>query len=124
MGDASHWLSLFNAEYSQKLRMDVYPGSFNLALDNSFDWFAARYQPHMIWFGQEAYGGERNILMLPCELVSLDRRKAFLWTPTTAARARPDPWVIELVCDVKLRDAYHLQDGDNVTVSIPVTAFD
>jgi len=123
-GDASHWLRLFNAEYSRKLRMAVYPGSLNLALDHDFDWFAVRYQPHTIWFGREEYGGERDILLLPCELVNLDRRQAFLWTPTTAARDRTDPWVIELVCDVKLRDTYHLQDGDNVAVAVPVTATD
>ncbi len=40
------------------------------------------------------------------------------WTPTTAARDRPDPWVVELVCDVGLRDTYGLQDGDVVAVEL------
>jgi CTP-dependent riboflavin kinase len=117
--DASHWLSLFNDAYSRKLQMPVYPGSLNLALDHAFDWFAARYQPHIIWFGREEYGGERDVLMLPCELIDLERRKAFLWTPTTAARNRLDPWVVEIVCDVKLRDLFGLRDGDAVTFEIP-----
>ncbi len=116
--DACRWLGLFNAAYSQKLQMPVYPGSLNLALDDTFDWYATRYQAHTIWFGREEYGGERDILMLPCELVDLDRRKAFLWTPTTAARSRPDPWVVELVCDVNLRDTYSLKDGDVVAFEV------
>jgi CTP-dependent riboflavin kinase len=83
-GDASRWLKLFNAAYSEKLGISVFPGSLNIALDHVFDWFDARYEAHRIWFGREEYGGERDILLLPCELVNLDHRKAFLWTPTTA----------------------------------------
>jgi CTP-dependent riboflavin kinase len=119
-GDASHWLRVFNAAYSRKLQIPVYPGSLNLALEHTFDWFAARFQPHIIWFGREKYGGERDILLLPCELADFQGRKAFLWTPTTAARGRPDPWVVELVCDIELRETYRLQDGDVLTVELPV----
>jgi CTP-dependent riboflavin kinase len=119
-GDASHWLRVFNAAYSRKLQIPVYPGSLNLALEHTFDWFAARFQPHIIWFGREEYGGERDILLLPCELADFQGRKAFLWTPTTAARSRPDTWVVELVCDIELRETYRLQDGDVLTVELPV----
>ena len=121
-GDASHWLHLFNAAYSRKLRMPVYPGSLNLALDHAFDWFATRHAGNVIWFGREEYGGERDILMLPCELVDFDHRRAFLWTPTTAACNRPDPWVVELVCEVKLRETYGLEDGDVVALGLFVDA--
>ena len=119
-GDASRWLRLFNAAYSRKLQMPVYPGSLNLALEHTFDWFAPQYQAHTVWFGHEEYGGERDILLLPCVLVDYERRSAFLWTPTTAARNRPDPWVVEIVCDVMLRDMYGLKDGDFITIEIPV----
>ena len=68
------------------------------------------------WFGREEYGGERDILLLPCDLVSLDYRRAFLWTPTTAARDRRDPWVVEIVADVNLRYHFGLQDGDGVVI--------
>ena len=120
-GDASRWLNLFNAAYSQKLGMLVFPGSLNIALDDVFHWFDARYEDHRIWFGREEYGGERDILLLPCKLVSLDHRKAFLWTPTTAARDRRDPWVVEIVADVNLRDRFGLRDGDVVEISVPTS---
>ena len=77
-GDASRWLKLFNAAYSEKLGMPVFPGSLNIALDHVFDWFDTRYKTHTIWFGREEYGGERDILLLPCELVSLDHRRGVL----------------------------------------------
>jgi len=119
LGDAARWLKLFNTAYSEKLGMPVFPGSLNMALDHVFNWFDARYQAHRIWFGREEYGGERDILLLPCELVSLDHRAAFLWTPTTAAKDRPDPWVVEVVSDVHLRDHFGLRDGDVVEIRIP-----
>jgi CTP-dependent riboflavin kinase len=90
-GDASHWLQLFNAAYSRKLQMPVYPGSLNLALEHTFDRFAVRYQAHIIWFGREEYGGERDVLLLPCELADFERR-----------------------------NTYHLQDGDVLAVELPV----
>ena len=120
--NASHWLKLFNAAYSKKLGMSVFPGSLNIALDHVFDWFDARYEAHRIWFDREEYRGERDILLLPCELVSLDHRRAFLWTPTTAARDRRDPWVVEVVSDVSLRDHFGLRDGDVVEIRVPTAA--
>jgi CTP-dependent riboflavin kinase len=72
---------------------------------------------------REEYGGERDILLLPCDLASLDHRKAFLWTPTTAAGNRRDPWVVEIVADVNLRDHFGLQDGDLVEIRIPISGF-
>jgi CTP-dependent riboflavin kinase len=45
-GDASRWLKLFNAAYSDKLGMPVFPGSLNIALDHVFDWFDVRYEVH------------------------------------------------------------------------------
>ena len=120
-GNASHWLKLFNVAYSQKLGMSVFPGSLNIALDHVFNWFDECYEPHRIWFGREEYGGERDILLLPCQLVSLDDRKAFLWTPTTAARDRRDPWVVEIVADVNLRNHFGLQDGNMIEIRVPTT---
>jgi len=58
-------LKLFNAAYSEKLRISVFPGSLNIALDHVFNWFDARYEAHRIWFGREEYGGERDTLLLP-----------------------------------------------------------
>src|SRR5262245_49557426 len=72
-------------------------------------------------FGREEYGSERDILLLPCELVSLDHRKGFLWIPTTAARDRRDPWVVEIVADVNLRNHFGLQDDDVVEIKVPTT---
>lgn len=112
--DASRWLNLFNEAYSCKLGTAIYPGSLNLALGHAFDWSAPHFQPQVIQFRQEEYGGERDVILLPCVLTSLDHRKAWLWSTTTAAKNRPDPHVVEVICDVKLREAHDLFDGDFV----------
>ena len=87
LGPASHWLKLFNAAYSEKLRISVFPGSLNIALDHVFNWFDARYEAHRIWFGREEYGGERDILLLPL----LERAVARARDRRTAASGRSVP---------------------------------
>lgn len=114
--DASRWLDLYNEAYSQKTEMKIYPGSLNLVLEQQFDWQAAKHQPFIIRFGREEMGGERDILLLPCVLPKLDKRKAFLWTTTNLNRE--DAEIIEIITDVKLRDEYGLADGDLVELEI------
>jgi CTP-dependent riboflavin kinase len=117
-GDASRWLALFNTAYSRKTGIPVFPGSLNVALDAPFDWFAPAIEERTIWFGREEYGGERDILLVPCVLANLNAERAMLWTPTTAARNRPDPLVVEVIAGVNLRATYALSDGDVVEIRL------
>ena len=84
-GDASRWLSQFNAAYSRKLGMAIFPGSLNVALPHAFDRHGLR---------------------------------AFLWSTTTAAQDRPDPWVVEVAAPVGLRATFGLRDGDAVVIAL------
>ena len=70
----------------------------------------------IIWFGREEMGGERDILVLPCRLLNLDKRKAFLWTTTNLEDEGSE--IIEVITSVKLRNEYNLSDGDIVEVEI------
>jgi len=119
--DASRWLTRFSAEYAQKLGTPVFPGSLNVLLEREFDWpaMSSRYKSHVIWFGREEYGGERDILMLPCALLSMDARRGFLWTTTIGAHQRDDLCEVEILADVNLRETYGLADGDRVVVALP-----
>jgi CTP-dependent riboflavin kinase len=38
-----------------------------------------------------------------------------------AAKDRQDPWVVEIVADVNLRDHFGLQNGDLVEISVPTS---
>jgi CTP-dependent riboflavin kinase len=118
-GDASNRLRLFANAYENKIGSPVFPGSLNLNLGSDFDWYASECESRHIWFDRSEMGGERDVLLIPCVLSSLNDQSAFLWTTTTAARDRPDPWVVEIVSDVGLRSTFGLVDGDLVDVSVP-----
>lgn len=125
-GDASRWLARFNAAYARKVGMPVFPGSLNLVLPHVFDWSAPAIRRRTVWFNRTEYGGKRDILLVPCRLVNLRRpgagasaeAPAWLWSTTTAARDRPDPWVVELIAAVPLRTTYGLDDGALVEVEL------
>ncbi|MBI2922073.1 MAG: DUF120 domain-containing protein [Planctomycetes bacterium] len=117
-GDAARWLSRFNKAYARKTGMAVFPGSLNVALDRAFDWFAPGLQRRIVPFARAEYGGERDILLLPCTLLNLRAQPAFLWTTTTAAKGREDPWVVEIIAPVGLRATFGLKDGDEVAIEL------
>jgi CTP-dependent riboflavin kinase len=117
-GDASHWLAKFNAAYARKVGHPVFPGSLNVALSEPFDWFSEDNVRRTTWFGRDEYGGERDILLIPCRLVSLHNEPAWLWTPTTAARDRADPWVVEVIASKGLRAEFGLRDGSPVEIEL------
>lgn len=121
-GDASRWLSRFNEAYARKVGMPVFPGSLNVALGAAFDWSSAALKPFLIPFSRTEYGGERDILLLPCVLRNLGGQRAFLWTTTTAAAGREDPWVVEIIAPVGLRATYSLKDGDEIEIELPFDA--
>jgi riboflavin kinase, archaea type len=114
-GNASHWLSLFNSAYAKKAGMPIFPGSLNLALPEPFDWFAADILRRVVRFDRTEYGGERDILLVPCLLPNLANEPAWLWT-TTLARTRPDSWIIEIIAGRNLRETFGLVDGSVVDV--------
>src|SRR5687767_11473914 len=117
-GDASRWLSTFNAAYARKVGMPVFPGSLNLALGAPFDWFDPAMVRRTVAFDRTEYGGERDILLIPCLLVNLGTERAWLWTTTSAAHDPAELRVIELIAAVNLRETYGLVDGSPVEVQL------
>jgi len=115
--NASIWLARFNAAYARKLGMPVFPGSLNLRLPHVFDWANPRYGPALIRFDRSEYGGERDILLLPCRLETLNGHPAFLWTTTTPRRGA-ELYLVEIVADISLRDTFGVKDGDVLAVDL------
>jgi CTP-dependent riboflavin kinase len=115
--NASIWLTRFNDAYKRKLGMPVFPGSLNLRLPHAFDWTDPRYGPSLIRFDRAEYGGERDVLFLPCRLETLNRHPAFLWT-TTTPREGAALCLVEIVADISLRDRFGLKDGDVLAIDI------
>jgi CTP-dependent riboflavin kinase len=117
-GDAARWLTAFNDAYARKTGVPVFPGSLNVALDVPFEWSAPTLRDRIILFRGEEFGGERDILMLPCKLRTLGSQRAFLWITTNTVTESARRNIVEIIASVGLRDAYGLQDGDVVEVEI------
>ena len=115
--NASIWLTRFNAAYARKLGVPVFPGSLNLRLPHVFDWTNPRYERALIRFDRSEYGGERDILLLPCRLETLNGYPAFLWT-TTTPRHGAAQHLVEIVADISLRDTFGLKDGDVLALEL------
>lgn len=119
VGDAARWLAMFNAAYAKKVGWPVFPGSLNLRLPAPLDWGAPEVRERIVEFPRQEYGGERDILLLPCVLRSCGDQPGCLWRTT---RTDPDPEsrrVIEIIAPVGLREAFGLTDGDFVEIEIP-----
>jgi riboflavin kinase, archaea type len=117
-GSASHFLGKFNAAYARKTGMAVFPGSLNVRLDAPFDWLDPRWAASVINFSREEYGGERDILLLPCRLSVARHLPAFLWSTTNASRDPDERYIAEVIAPVGLRATYDVKDGDAIAIEL------
>ena len=74
----------------------------------------------LITLRRAEYGGQRDILMLPCVLTSLQGRPGVIWRTTLAEEDPGERHVLELLAEVNLRKTFGLQNGDVVEVLIPI----
>ena len=112
MGNFSFWLEKLESYYTQKTGMRLFPGTLNLRLDQPYSLPA-----DVIRLEKEEYGGTVSVSIVPCRI--FDRGAFLLRTDANeAGRGHHPKNVIEIATDIKLRDLYHLRDGDEVEVHL------
>jgi riboflavin kinase len=112
MGNFSFWLEKLESYYTQKTGMRLFPGTLNLRLDQPYS-----LPTDVIRLEKEEYGGTVSVSMVPCRV--FDRPAFLLRTDANeAGRGHHPKNVIEIATDIKLRDQYGLQDGDEVEVHL------
>ena len=112
MGTFSFWLEKLESYYTQKTGMRLFPGTLNLRLDQPYSLPA-----DVIRLEKEEYGGTVSVSIVPCRV--FDRAAFLLRTDANeAGRGHHPKNVIEIATDIKLRDLYHLRDGDEVEVHL------
>ena len=107
------WIERLSPFYEQKTGMRFYPGTLNLELSAPYSLPAdvLRLEAH-------EYGGSVSVSIVPCRI--FDRSAFLLRTDQNEQGTGYHPRnVIEIATDIRLRDAYHLQDGDWVEVEFP-----
>jgi CTP-dependent riboflavin kinase len=119
--EASRWLKFFDAAYSQKLGMPVFPGSLNIALDRVFNWFDARYEAQTIWFGRESTAASATYCRFPANW-----SVSIIGKPSRGHRRLRQgidgiPGSSRSSLTVNLRNHFGLQDGDVVEIRVPIT---
>jgi riboflavin kinase len=105
MGNFSYWIEKLQEHYLRKTGMRFYPGTLNARLDAS------------------EYGGTVSVSMVPCfiRIPSHSEPKAAFLLRTDAneeERGRHPKTIVEIATDVRLRDAFELNDGDGVEIEI------
>lgn len=112
MGNFSVWIEKLHDHYRRNTGLDLFPGTLNLQLDHpwSVPAGALRLEAH-------EYGGTVSVNLVPCTVFG--RRAFILRTDANEeGRGHHPKSLIEIATDVKLRDAFHLSDGDIVEVEI------
>ena len=112
VGNFSYWIEKLQDHYLNKTGMRLFPGTLNIQLDEPFDLPRERAR-----LEAEEYGGTVSVNIVPCKVFGL----AAVILRTDKADSEPQSRkLIEVACEVKLREQEQLSDGDVVEVEVAV----
>ena len=114
MGNFSYWIERLQDHYLRKTSMRLFPGTLNIQLEEPWS-----VPPGALRLEAAEYGGTVSVSLVPC---TIERRPAFILRTDANEQGRGHhaKTIVEVACDVKLRDYFQLRDGDVVRVEIPV----
>jgi riboflavin kinase, archaea type len=107
-GNFSYWIEKLHHHYFRQTGMKLFPGTLNVQLDEPY----ALPNPIIRLEGEE-YGGSVSVNIVPCSILG---KSAFILRTDAneEGRGHHPRTIIEVATDVKLRDHFHLEDGDIV----------
>lgn len=112
MGNFSYWIEKLQDHYRRKTGMLLFPGTLNVQLEAPYS-----LPSDVIRLEGSEYGGTVSVNMVPC---TINNRNAFLLRTDAneQERGHHSKTIVEIACDVKLRDHFGLKDGDEVRIEI------
>jgi riboflavin kinase len=113
MGNFSFWIDKLQEHYLRKTGMRLYPGTLNVQLEKPYS-----LPKNVLRLEGVEYGGTVSVNLVPC----LIRGKCAFLLRTDAneeGRGHHPKTIVEIATDVRLRDAFHLVDGDRVVIQVP-----
>lgn len=112
VGNFSFWMEKLRDHYLDKTGLRLFPGTLNLQLDEPFELPRERARLEAV-----EYGGTVSVNIVPCKVFGL----AAVILRTDKADSEPQSRrLIEIACEVKLREQQQLRDGDVVEVEVAV----
>ena len=112
-GNFGFWIDRLGDLYQQKTGVRLYPGTLNVQLPVSYS-----LPRDVIRLEANEYGGTVSVSIVPCRI--FDRPGFLLRTDQNEqGRGHHARDMIEIAAAVRLRDVYHLEDGDWVDIEVP-----
>ena len=118
MGNFSYWIERLRDHYLRKTGMAFYPGTLNVQLPAPYT-----LPGRVIRLEASEYGGTVSVNIVPCVIRvarDQDARRGFLLRTDAneEGRGHHPKTIVEIACDVRLRDFFDLRDGDTVEIEI------
>jgi riboflavin kinase, archaea type len=112
MGNFSYWIEKLHDHYLRKTGMNLFPGTLNVLLDEPYT-----LPKDVIRLEGHEYGGSVSVNIVPCSFLG---KSAFILRTDAneEGRGHHSRTIVEVATDVKLRDQFHLNDGDVVEIEI------
>lgn len=112
IGSFSFWIEMLQDHYLRKTGLRLFPGTLNVQLDQPWS-----LPSRPIRLEGDEYGGTVSVNLVPCSVFG---RKAFILRTDAneEGRGHHPRSIVEVATDIKLRDHYHLQDGDAVEIEL------
>jgi riboflavin kinase len=108
VGNFSYWIERLKDHYRRKTGMSLFPGTLNVCLEEEYS-----VPADALRLEAEEYGGTVSVNIVPCRIFG--ERAVIL---RTDAAERDSKTIVEVACEVKLRDKYSLRDGALVQVEV------
>lgn len=111
-GNFSYWIDKLKVYYQKKTGLTLFPGTLNVQLAEEYS-----VPANAMRLEGEEYGGTVSINIVPCRI--FEEEAVILRTDTNERGEGLHPkTVVEVACEIKLRDKYHLKDGDIVQIEV------
>lgn len=110
VGNFGYWIETLREHYRHKTGMVLFPGTLNIKLREPYDLPASRRR-----LEAAEYGGAVSVNIVPCTILG---KKAVILRTDKADSEEASRTILEVACEVRLRDEFNLQDGDLVEVEI------
>jgi len=112
VGNFSYWIEKLKGYYQRKTGLLLFPGTLNVELAEEYS-----IPANALRLEGEEYGGDVSINIVPCRI--FDEEAVILRTDSNERSEGLHPkTIVEVACEVKLRDKYRLKDGDIVRIEV------
>ena len=110
IGNFSYWIDKLRVHYLRKTGTDLFPGTLNVSLAEPYS-----HPKDVLRLEGKEYGGAVFVNLVPCSIFG--RRAFILRTDANEqGRGHHPKTIVEIATDVKLRESYNLNDGDDVEI--------